>query len=178
MSLDKAALSSLYITQEGRPAGSMIPVVDTMSEMEGLIDDAMTAFVDRCASERKERRAAIVSANSGSGKIAFSYNVLTYFHHNGSFILSWAQIVYLKGAGKGQRVIRRLPSKNGVTHIQRITAKAHPDEVDLLKSHEYQARLMRKMWTSYLATRRAAKDLAETADMVARLKEDPMVAQA
>lgn len=168
------------VSQEDRPDICMKGIQPPMAEMDGLIDDAVTAFIDRCIRERKERRTAILAANPGAGgkRVKFSYNVLSYYHQKGSFVLCWAQLVYLKNAGAGGKVTRRIACAKGVTHLKRVTSGAHPDEVDLLISHEHQARVLRKMWTDYLVARRATKELAETCSKAAQMRDDKMITQA
>lgn len=169
--------------REAAPAHTMGEIRRRMEEMEGLIDDAITAFVDRCRQERTDRRQAILAGQPPGTKstIRFSYNVLTYGYNKGGFRLGWGQLVYTgkRGEnGKAEVVTRRLEGNTRITDMRTVAKKAHPEEVELLKSHEYQSRLLRKLIKDYEEARDAMNALAAIAEKVAKMKDDPMVASA
>lgn len=147
--------------------------VSQLAELEQAIDTAAHAFVLRCKEERKARRAKIASRLREAGRIDYSPFVLGYRLNRGYIELSWSEVIYRRGSAKP--LMKRVPMSEGGTHMSRIIVRAHPDEVDLIRSHEIQARAYRKLWSSFVLARRELGNCKAAADGVANLDTDPMV---
>jgi len=168
--------------REAAPAESMAEIMKRIEELEGLIDDAVTAFVRRSQKEREERRQAILAGRPpGGDRIRFSYNIVTYDYHNGSYRLGWGKLIYrgeMDKDGKRKKSARRIPGNSKITELPKVVAGAYPEEVELLKSHEYQCRVYRRLFRDFQDARAKLKILAGTANKAAGLQDDPMVARA
>lgn len=147
--------------------------VAQFGDLEQAIDTAAHAFVLRCKEERKARRARISSQLREVGRIDYSPFVLTYRLNRGYIELSWSEVIYRRGSSKP--LMKRVPMSEGGTHMSRIIVGAHPDEVDLIRSHEIQARAYRKLWSAFILARRELGHCKKAADGVAGLDNDPMV---
>lgn len=147
--------------------------LEQLSVLEQAIDTAAHAFVQRCRDERKDRRAIIASQLREGGRPEYSPFVLTYRLNRGYIELSWGELTYRRGSTKP--FLKRVPMTSGGTHFTRILTGAHPDEADLIRSHEVQARAFRKLWSTYVQARRELAKVKTAVDQVAALETDPMV---
>lgn len=122
-----------------------------LGRFEEYFDAFVHEFTERARQERTERRANISRTNPGVER-SFSPNVIAYRFHHGTVELGWTEIWYRPGDSTPR--FRRLPMRRGVTNIASVVRRAHPDEVDLLRSHEEESRKYRSIWSDYLALRR------------------------
>lgn len=133
-------------------------LVSSLAEARSDLDavaasfDALAhSFVEQAQAERKEVRAALVRAEPGRER-KFSQIILAYRFHNGSIDLYWTQI--FRRRGDSTALYRRIPMSKGVAHVSRILKGAEPEEVEVIRAHEFKAREFRKLWGEYLALRR------------------------
>jgi len=145
-------------------------VTSAITQLDVAIDASIHAFVARAREERKQRRAVLVRSDA---RATFSPYVLIYRVNKGYAELVWSEIFYIKGSNKPR--YRRVPCSDGGTHFHQIIKRAHPEEVDLIRSHEVQARAYRKLWSTFVVGRREFGKCATATQRVADLANDPMV---
>lgn len=142
--------------QAGSPEEAYLKLLTTLqtnlAAFEVSFDSVVHAFANRARAERKARRAEIKREQPGD-KIKFSSNVLLYRFHNGTVELVWNELWY-KPSDPTVRY-RRIPLTKGAAKIAEVIRRAHPDEVDLLREHEDEARRFRKLWMQYQQIRKA-----------------------
>ncbi len=111
-------------------------------------------FVQRAQDERKAQRQEIVARHQrihgSNAKVETSYNVLMLPDRLDAFELIWREIWYQRWDGHGPKPKPRynaIPCKAASgTDMRRVLKGAHPDEVELLTSHELEARRFRNLW--------------------------------
>ena len=111
-------------------------------------------FVKRAQDERGVLRKEIVTrhqrVHGSNAKVETSYNVLLLPDRLGAFELVWRQLWYERWNGRGPKPkpkYNAIPCKAASgTDMRRVLKGAHPDEVELLMSHELEARRFRNLW--------------------------------
>lgn len=111
-------------------------------------------FVKRAQDERGVLRKEIVTRHQrihgSNAKVETSYNVLLLPDRLDAFELVWRELWYPRWDGRGPKPKPRynaIPCKaTSGTDLRRVLKGAHPDEVELLTSHEFEARRFRGIW--------------------------------
>lgn len=160
--------------QADSPEGAYLELLNTLqtnlTAFEITFDSVVHAFANRVREERKVRRAQIKQSQPG-GERKFSSNVLLYRFHNGTVELVWTEIWY-KPDDPTVRY-RRIPQSKGIAKISDVIRGAHPDEVDLLREHEDQARRFRKLWIHYQQIRKELGRFSRSARKVLQVADAP-----
>lgn len=122
---------------------------------EGSFEQHLQEFIERCQVERKEARQVALAAararrDAKSGRINASPYVLTYRLRAGLEIY-WAEVKYDR---KGRKTYSRVSTKGaGAPDLRTILAKALPEELEVIRRHENQARAYRAVWAAYARAR-------------------------
>lgn len=116
-------------------------------------------FIERAARERTDLRREIVKRGqheSGSKSfIPTSKRVLFLRNENDRPRLTW-HVSWYSRRGTGARFSSLKSTKTG-TPLRDILEGAHPDEIDLLTSHEMSVRAINKRWAGIAAIRRSIR---------------------
>lgn len=129
---------------------------EALAAMEIEIESLLVTKVEEMKQARSQKRREILAKQAPAQKgqrVKFSKHSLVLSYATGYPRLKWVRFIYRKGQSKPS--LADLPMKDGTVHMSRVISGAHPDEVELLKSQELEARWLRELIVRNTALRRA-----------------------
>lgn len=128
---------------------ALLSLHDANLNFIGAVQSAIHVFVKRAQAERTAQRRAIVHRHQAihgpRARVATSHMILMASIRVSSVELFWAEAWYTQGRAKPKYNRIRTNTKEGAD-LRKVLKGAHPDEVELLARHEWEASELRHRW--------------------------------
>lgn len=153
-----------------KPANPPQDLIEQMIKQANALTDEMERyqreFVEHANHERRKLRAEILKEDPSAktSNVELSLKVVNKSPKHRYSYIRWVKFVYPRGQASMMKLEIRM--RNKATNINTLQIGAHHREKELIVRHERQARVLRNLWQSIVALRKATSVVTGIMDTI------------